>query len=198
MVSNSTQFMNTRTLRFPLAVSAALMLLAANSHAHPGHVHESGGIGWGLVHPFTGLDHLLAAFAVGMLAVLWRRASIAVVFLGAGILGGFAGARLGAFIGLESLLALSAVIFGVAVALHKHFARAVVPLIVALGATAHGWAHGSEAAGLMNMSGIFLGTAAIVAVGAAVAFALRHAPRIVVGFGATIAVAAFAVLVAAA
>src|SRR5689334_11318431 len=98
--------MNTRSKlhRFCIAMPAALLLLAATAGAHPGHTHETGSIGWGLAHPFTGIDHLLAAFAVGMLAALWGRVSFAVTFLAAGVLGGLAGANLGSFIGLESLL----------------------------------------------------------------------------------------------
>jgi urease accessory protein len=190
--------MKTRTTltRCLFTVPSALLLLAATCQAHPGHAgHEVGGIGWGLVHPFTGLDHLLAALAVGMLAMLMRRASLPVVFLGAGLLGGLAGAKMGAFNGLELALAASAAAFGVAIVAHKHLANSIMPALVALGAAAHGWAHGSEAAGAMNLTGIFLGTAAIVAIGASVAFAARRTPRVVTGFGTAIAVAAFAILV---
>lgn len=189
--------MNTRATltRFSFATPAALLLLAATCHAHPGHAgHEVGGIGWGLAHPFTGLDHLLAALAVGMLAVLMRRTSLAVAFLCAGLLGGFAGAKTGAFVGLESALALSACAFGIAIIARKHIARAVVPVLVALGAAAHGWAHGSEAGGTMSLAGIFFGTAAIAAAGAVAAVLARRSQRVVTGFGVGIATAAFAIL----
>src|SRR5207244_2831447 len=97
-------------------------------------------------------------------------------FLGAGVLGGFAGAKMGAFIGLEAALAVSVLVFGLALAFHKHVAKSAALAFVAIGAAAHGWAHGSEAAGATGIIGIFLGTAAIVAFGAVTALAVRRAP----------------------
>src|SRR5687767_15457481 len=48
---------------------ALLALFAGTASAHPGHAgHEITGVGWGLAHPFTGLDHLLAMIAVGLWA----------------------------------------------------------------------------------------------------------------------------------
>jgi urease accessory protein len=184
-----------RLARFRFVLPAGfLTLLAVSCHAHPGHAHEIGGIGWGLAHPFTGIDHLLAALAVGLLAAVWRRPSLAVSFLAAGALGGFAGGKMGAFIGLEAVLALSVLVFGLALAFHKRVARSAVFAFVAIGAAAHGWAHGSEAAGAMSMIGVFLGTSAIVAVGAIAALGVRRTPRVISGLGAGIATAAFAIL----
>ena len=180
-------------IRFALP-SAFLFVLASVSHAHPGHSAETGGIGWGLAHPFTGMDHLLAALAAGMLAAVWRRPSVVATFLCSGVIGGFAGVKIGAFIGLETMLALSVLVFGLALAFRKHVTRSVVLAIVALGAAAHGWAHGSEAGGAMSITGIFLGTAAIVAFGAGIAFVVRRMPRVVAGLGAGIATAAFAIM----
>ena len=47
---------------------AAVLLLAASStaFAHPGH--NVSGFAAGLMHPFSGLDHLLAMVAVGIWA----------------------------------------------------------------------------------------------------------------------------------
>lgn len=175
-------------------LALVLSLLPALAHAHPGHGADAGGIGSGMAHPFTGLDHLLAALSVGMLAVLWRRASLAVVFLVAGVLGGFAGAKIGAFIGLETVLAITVIVFGLALTFYKHVAQSAALFVVAAGAAMHGWAHGSEATGAMNIAGIFLGTAVIVSLGAVTAHFIRHAPRAITGLGAGIAIAAFAIL----
>jgi len=179
--------------RFALPIGL-LTVFAGACHAHPGHAHEIGGIGWGLAHPFTGLDHLLAALTVGLLAALWRQASLAVVFLAAGGLGGFAGAKMGAFLGLESALALSVLGFGLALAFHKHVAQSAALALIAIGAAAHGWAHGSEAAGALSITGIFLSTIAIVALGAGAALAIRRSPRVITGAGTGIATAAVAIL----
>lgn len=172
----------------------ALSLIPALAHAHPGHGTEASGLGSGLAHPFTGLDHLLAALSVGMLAVVWRRASLAVAFLVAGLLGGFAGAKFGAFFGLETALAISVLGFGVALTFHNKVAHSAALLFVAVGAAMHGWAHGSEATGAMNSIGIFLGTAVIVSLGAVVAHLVRRSPHAITGLGAGIAAASFAIL----
>ena len=175
-------------------LALVLLLVPALAHAHPGHGAETGSIGCGLVHPFTGLDHLLAALSVGMLAVVWRRASLAVAFLVAGLLGGFAGAKFGAFFGLETALGISVLGFGVALAFHNKVAHSAALLVVAVGAAMHGWAHGSEASGAMNRIGIFFGTAAIVSLGALASHLLHRAPRVVTGIGAGITAASFAIL----
>jgi len=184
-----------RLARFRFFLPVGLLAVYAGTcHAHPGHAHEIGGIGWGLAHPFTGLDHLLAALAVGMFAGLWRRPSLAVLFLAAGALGGFAGAKMGAFIGLESVLAVSVLVFGIGLAHHKRVPQSAALTLVAMGAAAHGWAHASEASGMMSITGIFFSTAAIVALGAAAAFAVQRSPRVITRLGAGIATAAIAIL----
>ncbi len=178
-----------------IRTALALTLIPVIAHAHPGHAgNEAGGIGWGLAHPFTGLDHLLAALAVGMLAAYWRRASLAAVFLAAGVLGGLGGAGMGTVAGLETALALSVLAFGIALAFRRRTVPSTVLALVAVGAAAHGWAHGSEVAGGMGIAGILVGTSAIVALGAAAALAVGRVPRVITGIGVGIAAAAFAIM----
>ena len=50
--------------RFPTAI--ILMLASSVAFAHPGH--NVSGLAAGLMHPFTGMDHLLAMVAVGLWA----------------------------------------------------------------------------------------------------------------------------------
>src|SRR4029078_2542016 len=50
----------------PLGLFAAIVLVPALAQAHPGHDHS--GFGGGIVHPFQGLDHLLAMVAIGLWA----------------------------------------------------------------------------------------------------------------------------------
>jgi urease accessory protein len=180
---------------FRFALPCVLLCIFANvSHAHPGHGAETGDIGWGLAHPLTGIDHLLAALTVGMLAMLLRSRSMVVTFLVSGVLGAFGGANMGAFAGLETLLAMSVLVFGLALAFRQQLTQSAALYLVGVFAAMHGWAHGSEATGAMSLTGIFLGTAAIVALGAAAAHFVRRAPRIVTGIGAGVATAAVAIM----
>src|SRR3954464_10367112 len=54
-------------LRILSAAAFATCLLAPAAFAHPGHDSGSG-LSAGFLHPFLGLDHLLAMIAVGILA----------------------------------------------------------------------------------------------------------------------------------
>ena len=52
-------------------VPALVTVLASPAWAHPQHLHGPGmehGLAAGFLHPLLGLDHLLAMFAVGLLA----------------------------------------------------------------------------------------------------------------------------------
>lgn len=130
-----------------LAAVLALVLPAA-AFAHPGH--SNAGITGGLAHPLTGLDHLLAMLAVGILAAriggrsLWL---LPLSFISAMLLGG---AMAWAHIGLpmiESGIAASVVVLGVMLAIARPISlRVVLPLIAAF-AVFHGYAHVSELSG---------------------------------------------------
>jgi len=79
-------------------VAAAALLLPALALAHAGveGAHEHGALLSGLLHPFTGLDHLAAMLALGVWSALavrpvWLAPTAFVLMLGAGALAGFAG-----------------------------------------------------------------------------------------------------------
>jgi urease accessory protein len=136
--------MNTRHL-LPLL---ALTLLPGAAFAHPGH-GENGLIA-GLLHPFGGLDHLLAMLAIGIWAALQPRAlklAVPAAFLAA-LLGGFALAVAGVGLPLvETGIALSVLLSGLLIA---GAARLPAPLALTLSAAFalfHGHAHGLEASG---------------------------------------------------
>ena len=155
-----------------IPLSLALCLVPALAHAHPGHGAEAGGIGWGLVHPFTGLDHILAMVAVGLWAVqlgkraLWLLPAAFVSAMTVGAALGMGGvplpfvepAILASVIGLGALIA-----FGVRLPLGASAAT------VALAALFHGQAHGSEmpvnASGLLTAIGFVIATAALHGIG---------------------------------
>jgi urease accessory protein len=145
---------------FPrVVVALAVLALAQPVFAHE-QVGVAGGLASGLLHPLTGMDHLIAMVAVG----IW-------------------GAQLGApaiwvlpitFPMPEVVIALSALVLGAAVAMRLRLPFAAAAVVVAVFAVFHGHAHGAElpnsanplaygvgfvvATGLLHLCGIMIGT----------------------------------------
>src|SRR5262245_17149764 len=116
---------------------AAVVLSASPAGAHVGgHLH---GLGDGALHPLTGVDHLVAMVAVGVLAVLSGRL---VAFPAAFLLGMASGGALGiagvVFPGVELAIAASVIVLGVAVALAPRAGTAWLLALVAVAGLAHG------------------------------------------------------------
>lgn len=161
-----------RTLPF-----ASLLLAATAAQAHPGHPHpydevdefEVPGTLEAVMHPFTGLDHLVAALAVGCLAYAMGRKMggfAAALFMGVLTLGWALG-RMGlALPMLEQGLALTIIGVGVVLALGAKTGTFVRMGLVALMAFWHGSAHGMEMPGVIPGSGLIAGTGIVVALGA--------------------------------
>ena len=102
----------------------------------------------GLLHPVTGLDHLLAMLAVGVLSVrlgganIWRIPAAFVAAVAAGAWGGSQGWPAAAY---EAVIAWSVLVLGFAIACEG--ARRVLGLVfvcVVLFGLCHGYAHGVE------------------------------------------------------
>src|SRR5687767_14173528 len=127
---------------------ALLALFAGTASAHPGHAdHEIGGIGWGLAHPFTGLDHLLAMVAVGLWAVqLGGRAiwMLPLSFVSAMAMGGAFGMGGLVLPQVEPVILGSALVLGALVAMATRLPITASVAIVAVSAFFHGQAHGAE------------------------------------------------------
>lgn len=146
---------------------AALLLLPVSAYAHPGH----GGFVAGVLHPLSGLDHLAAMIAVGLLAA--RLAGSGRWVLPAGfVLAALLGALLGfgglALPALEPLIAISVVVLGGLLALRGEAVR--LPWLLALvmpWGLLHGNAHALEASGSPHLlvAGFLLSTALLHAVG---------------------------------
>jgi len=127
-------------------VAAALLLAASAAQAHPGHGVD--GLAAGLMHPFTGLDHLLAMLAVG----LWSAASARgaqrargpLVFLAMLLFGGLLASAGLVLPGVEAGVALSVVLLAVLMLGARHIPARAGLLIVAAAALLHGQAHGIE------------------------------------------------------
>lgn len=181
---------------------AALFLFAAGpALAHPGH---AAGLSGGFLHPFVGVDHLLAMVAVGLWAGLVdNRSAWAWPATFAGFtLGGFVYALLGGVLpGAEGLILASVVGLGLAVMLSWRAPVATGSALIALLALAHGFAHGSELGMLAPGEfalGMTLATLILHAGGVGAALALRRlgAPAMTRAAGLGIAAGGLALVLA--
>ena len=184
------------------AAVLALVSLQSVALAHVG-AHAQG-IGDGLAHPFSGLDHILAMVAVGLWASQMARPAwwalpltfAAVMALGAVV--GFAGV---ASPWIEIGIAASVTVLGGAIALALRPSLVVGVALVALFALVHGYAHGAElpasASPLAYGIGFVAATLALHAIGLELGRLSKSAAKQLAmrGAGAAIAVAGIALLV---
>jgi urease accessory protein len=164
------------TRMHPAALCLLLFLLlpaTARAHTEAGVV---GGLLSGFKHPLTGLDHLVAMFAVGLWgAFLGTRAmwTLPVVFPVVMALGGAAGVLGVPLPAVETCVALSGVMLGLLVAFATKPPLWAAAIVVGFFAIFHGHAHGAElpnsanalvysigfviSTGLLHLSGITFG-----------------------------------------
>jgi urease accessory protein len=143
--------------------------------AHTG-TGDIGGLASGILHPLTGLDHVVAMVAVGLWGcILGGRAvwQLPVIFPLVMAFGGMLGIAQVPFPAVETGIALSGVVLGLLVALAIQLPATAAWVIVAAFALFHGYAHGAElpeaanplayaagfvvATGLLHLAGIGLG-----------------------------------------
>lgn len=162
-----------------LATSAALLLPGmALAHTGAGDAHAHGALASGLLHPFTGFDHLAAMLALGVwsaLAVrpLWLAPAAFVLMLAVGALAGFAGLAIPA---VEPMIASSLLVLGLLVATRRGLPVALAAGLAGLFAFFHGAAHGNELAIDHTGTGQWLALAGMVT-----ATAVLHGLGIVLG-----------------
>ncbi len=155
-------------------------LFAAGAEAHTFGA-AGAGLTEGLIHPFIGIDHLLAMLAVGIWAAqlggrsLWLLplAFVAVMAGGAGL------AQLGLDLALvEVMIAVSVLALGSLVAGSIRVSAGVGMLTVSIFALFHGYAHGLELpeAGtpLAYAAGFVLATTCLHLIGIGVGIGLRQ------------------------
>ncbi len=130
---------------FPLVLGLVCLLPGvAMAHILPGTGH---GLREGLLHPFSGLDHLLAMFAVGLWAAghrgraLWL---IPLTFVSVMALGGAIGLAGMHIPGAEFGIALSALVLGSLIATATRFKPSWSMALVGAFAIFHGYSHGHE------------------------------------------------------
>jgi urease accessory protein len=135
-----------------LPVAAITFLMA-----QPALAHEQAGVGGGLVsgllHPLTGLDHLIAMVAVGIWGAQLGAPAIWVLpitFPLVMAIGGVLGILHVPLPAPEMIVALSALVLGGAVASRLKLPFAAAAAVVAVFAIFHGHAHGAELPGSAN------------------------------------------------
>ncbi|NEU10559.1 HupE/UreJ family protein [Methylobacterium sp. BTF04] len=172
--------MKTAFRSLPVLATAATAILAATpAFAHPGH-DGAAGLSHGFLHPFSGLDHVLAMVAVGLIAArIGGRAVVLVplAFLGMMAVGGAMGAAGLALPFVEIGIALSVVVLGAALAVRTALPVAGAMALVGAFAVFHGYAHGAEMPD--STSGLACGFGFVAAT------ALLHAAGLGLGLAAT-------------
>lgn len=187
------------TRRAILPALAIFVAQAMPALAHSGH---GDGFSAGLLHPMTGLDHVLAMVAVGVWGVaLGARAIMVlpVVFVAAMIAGASAVLTGGpAFPAGELMIIASLIVLGGVIAARAAPGLPVASGITALFAFAHGQAHGMEITAGID-AGLYIGGFAAATMlmhmsGAATALLLRRHTWLHRAFGALTAAAGVALL----
>lgn len=158
-------------------IATAVIAMPAVAQAHTG-VGSASGLVHGFMHPVGGLDHMLAMVAVGMFAfilggrALWLVPASFVIMMAVGGLLGMEGVAV-PFV--ETGIAASVIVLGLAVAFRWQAPVAAAMAAVGLFSVFHGHAHGAEmpldssgltyalgfmaATALLHISGIGLGAA---------------------------------------
>jgi len=185
----------TFVISFVLAPAAAL--------AHPGH-DGAGGLLHGFVHPVTGIDHVLAMIAVGVLAAqyggraLWLVPMSFLVAMAAAGAVGMAGIPVQI---VEAGIGLSVVVLGLMIAFQLKPPTLVAIVVVGLFALFHGYAHGSEMpkglAGLSFAAGFLIATALLLGAGVGLGRLLQRRAlgrRLIQAGGGAMALVGIAVL----
>jgi len=150
--------------------------LSPSAFAHADAASLQGGFISGFLHPLTGLDHIVAMVAVGLWGVFLGRPAIWVLPIVFPLVMAFGGALgvIGVDIpGIETGIALSGIVLGLAVAFAVKPPLWVAGIIVGAFAIFHGHAHGTElpnatsplvfsvgfvtATGLLHLAGIAFG-----------------------------------------
>jgi urease accessory protein len=159
-----------------IAAAAILVAIPGAALAHPGH--DAGGFAHGVMHPLGGLDHLLAMVAVGLYAALLGGRALWLVpatFVGVMALGGALGAAGYPLPHVETGIALSVIVLGLAVALRANLPTLAAMALAGLFAIFHGHAHGAEmpadAAAVSYAAGFMLATALLHGAGIAIGLA---------------------------
>lgn len=163
-------------------VAFALLMLVAAAEPVLAHDQQGQARGFltGLLHPLSGLDHVLAMIAVGLWGAQLGAPAIwllPVTFPMVMACGGFIGLVGIPLPGVEIGIALSALLLGVMVASEAEPSLALAAALVAFFAVFHGHAHGTELpagqSGLAYSIGFVVATGCLHGVGIAIGLVHR-------------------------
>ncbi|GAL10797.1 HupE-UreJ family metal transporter [Vibrio astriarenae] len=162
-------------MKTKFAALIALLSTPSLALAHPGHEHHS--FSSGLVHPVTGVDHLIMLIAFGLLigcVAVANKQKIALMS------GGIASLMLGLFagqwFGFSTIVepAIIASLFVVSLGLWQAFSPSTTRVNMALAASIamlffHGYAHGVEATGSVSQfaAGMLISATVLMVAGSA-------------------------------
>lgn len=145
------------SMKKSLFTTVSLALIALPAFAHPGG--HSAGFWAGFVHPFTGLDHLIAMILLGVwfatltktMAIKSGLASVGIFALGL-IAGGYLPER--SIAAIEWAVLFSGIAVGLLILLKMRLGQ-LAPMVAATLMASHGLVHGTEVTG--NLMGYALG-----------------------------------------
>ena len=164
---------------FMVGLALAAVLVPATGYAHPGHESVSG-IMAGLMHPWTGLDHVAAMLAVGLWATRMHNPS-RMALLGATVAGIATGAFLGSYPDIlaygETITVVSVIALGLFAAMARDVRKPLAAILVALFSLFHGYVHTAEtphqASQFAFSSGFLISMLALQLLGVAIGTALE-------------------------
>jgi urease accessory protein len=171
--------MKSNSSKFAIA-SAAILLATRIAEAHPGHAGH-GGLAGGFAHPFSGIDHILAMIAVGLLAAqiggraMWLLPLTFVTLMTGGGLLNLAGLTVP---WVEQGIMASVLVLGLMIAIAARMPIVMPLFLIGLFAIFHGYAHVAEMRTGASPAGYALGfiaaTTMLHAVGIGLALAARQ------------------------
>ena len=179
----------------PLALLLTIALLAAPAWAHE-QQGQAVGFVTGLLHPVSGLDHVLALVAVGLWGAqlgapaIWLLPITFPLVMAMGAMLGFLGVPVP---GIEYGVAASGILLGAMVMLEVRPPLAGAALLVGFFAIFHGHAHGTELppgqSALLYSMGFVMATGGLHAAGIGIGTVHRWAPgrRLLRAAGAIVA-----------
>jgi urease accessory protein len=159
----------------------SLLLLLGSSGTASAHTgHDANGLAAGLLHPFSGIDHLLAMVAVGLWAGQSGKRSVwllPAVFMSMLAAGAGVALLLPSLPLIETGIAASVLMLGLITALSLNVPVALSIALSAAFGLVHGYAHGMEMPGtaepVLYALGFLAATAALHFSGVALSLATR-------------------------